>query len=86
VLDLPLDEDGERLVMRATRGLNPQAVGRMKIRVGQGVAGRALEERKTIAVPDVRLDPRVHAFPYSSDASGRWWRCRCLVRGEPWAC
>src|SRR5258705_13964729 len=60
-----LDEDGERLVMRATRGLNPQAVGRMKIRVGQGVAGRALEERKTIAVPDVRLDSPVHPFPYS---------------------
>src|SRR5215468_2795543 len=36
-----LDADGERLVLRATKGLNPQAVGRMKIRVGQGAAGRA---------------------------------------------
>src|SRR5258705_1750191 len=79
-----LDEDGERLVMRATRGLNPQAVGRMKIRVGQGVAGRALEERKTIAVPDVRLDSRVHAFPYSGEQRSRWLvPVPLVVRGEP---
>jgi phosphotransferase system enzyme I (PtsP) len=79
-----LEEDGERLVMRATRGLNPQAVGRMRIRVGQGVAGRALEERQTIAVPDVRLDPRVHAFPYSGEQRFRSLvAVPLLVRGEP---
>jgi phosphotransferase system, enzyme I, PtsP len=79
-----LDEDGERLTLRATRGLNPQAVGRMKIRVGQGVAGRALDERKTIAVPDVRLDPRVHAFPYSGEQRFRSLvAVPLLVRGEP---
>src|SRR5262245_57861692 len=79
-----LDADGERLVLRATKGLNPQAVGRMKIRVGQGVAGRALAERKTIAVPDVRLDPRVHAFPYSGEQKFRSLvAVPLLVRGEP---
>jgi len=79
-----LDEDAERLVLRATKGLNLQAVGRMKIRVGQGVAGRALAERKTIAVPDVRLDPRVHAFPYSGEQKFRSLvAVPLLVRGEP---
>src|SRR5262249_22084789 len=62
-----LEPDGQTLVMRATRGLNPQAVGRMRIRVGQGVAGRSLEERQTIAVPDVRLESRILAFPYSGE-------------------
>lgn len=77
-------DDGERLVLRATRGLNPQAVGRMRIRVGQGIAGRALEERKTIAVPDVRKDPRVHAFPYSGEQRFRSLvAVPLLVRGEP---
>jgi phosphotransferase system, enzyme I, PtsP len=79
-----LDDDGEKLVLRATRGLNPQAVGRMRIRVGQGIAGRALEERKTIAVPDVRKDPRVHAFPYSGEQRFRSLvAVPLLVRGEP---
>jgi phosphotransferase system enzyme I (PtsP) len=56
----------------------------MKIRVGQGVAGRALEERKTIAVPDVRLDSRVHAFPYSGEQRFRSLvAVPLLVRGEP---
>src|SRR5215831_4771665 len=79
-----LEDDGERLVLRATRGLNPQAVGRMRIRVGQGIAGRALEERVTIAVPDVRKDPRVHAFPYSGEQRFRSLvAVPLLVRGEP---
>src|SRR5262249_34743043 len=79
-----LDEDGERLVLRATKGLNPQGVGRRKIRLGQGVAGRGMEERKTIAVPDVRLDPRVHAFPYSGEQKFRSLvAVPLLVRGEP---
>ncbi|HTO54503.1 MAG TPA: phosphoenolpyruvate--protein phosphotransferase [Myxococcota bacterium] len=79
-----LEDDGDRLVMRATRGLNPNAVGRMRIRVGQGIAGRSLEERKTIAVPDVRLEPRIHAFPYSGEQRFRSLvAVPLLVRGEP---
>src|SRR5258706_5703851 len=79
-----LEDDGVRLVLRATRGLSPQAVGRMRIRVGQGIAGRALEERKTIAVPDVRKDTRVHAFPYSGEQRFRSLvAVPLLVRGEP---
>ena len=79
-----LEDDGERLVLRATRGLNPQSVGRMRIRVGQGIAGRALAERSTIAVPDVRKDPRVHAFPYSGEQRFRSLvAVPLLVRDEP---
>ena len=78
-----LEDDGETLVLRATRGLNPQSVGRMRIRVGQGIAGRALAERAAIAVPDVRLDPRVHAFPYSGEQKFRSLvAVPLLVRGE----
>ncbi len=79
-----LEDDGERLVLRATRGLNPNAVGRMRISVGQGIAGRALAERATIAVPDVRKDSRVHAFPYSGEQRFRSLvAVPLLVRGEP---
>jgi phosphotransferase system enzyme I (PtsP) len=79
-----LEDDGETLVLRATRGLNAQAVDRMRIRVGLGIAGRALAERQTIAVPDVRLDSRVLPFPYSGEQRYRSLvAVPLLVRGEP---
>ncbi|HTO09909.1 MAG TPA: phosphoenolpyruvate--protein phosphotransferase [Myxococcota bacterium] len=79
-----LEDDGRTLILRATRGLNPNAVGRMRIRVGQGIAGRSLEQRETIAVPDVRQDPRIHAFPYSGEQRFRSLvAVPLLVRGEP---
>ncbi len=79
-----LEEDGETLVLRATRGLNPAAVGRVRIRVGQGIAGRALEQRETIAVPDVRLEPRVQAVALSGEQRFRSLvAVPLLVRDEP---
>jgi len=79
-----LEDDRERVVLRATRALHPQSVGPMRIRVGQGIAGRALAERSTIAVPDVRKDPRVHAFPYSGEQRFRSLvAVPLLVRDEP---
>ena len=79
-----LEEDGETLMLRATRGLNPEAVGKVSIRVGQGIAGRALEQRATIAVPDVRLEPRVYAVRLSGEQRFRSLvAVPLLVRGEP---
>jgi phosphotransferase system enzyme I (PtsP) len=79
-----LEEDGETLVLRATRGLNPAAVGRVRIRLGQGIAGRALQQRETIAVPDVRLDARVHTVSFSGEQRFRSLvAVPLLVRGEP---
>jgi phosphotransferase system enzyme I (PtsP) len=79
-----LEEDGQTLVLRATRGLNPQAVGRVRILVGQGIAGRALEQRATIAVPDVRLDTRVQTVSFSGEQRFRSLvAVPLLVRGEP---
>lgn len=79
-----LEEDGETLMLRATRGLNPEAVGKVSIRVGQGIAGRALEQRETIAVPDVRLEPRVYAVRLSGEQRFRSLvAVPLLVRGEP---
>jgi phosphotransferase system enzyme I (PtsP) len=76
-----LEEDGETLVLRATRGLNPKAVDRVRIRLGQGIAGRALEQRETIAVPDVRLDTRVQTVSFSGEQRFRSLVVPLLVRG-----
>lgn len=43
-----LDEENEELVMEATIGLNPTAVGRVCMQVGEGLVGKILESRMPI--------------------------------------
>jgi HD-GYP domain-containing protein (c-di-GMP phosphodiesterase class II)/putative methionine-R-sulfoxide reductase with GAF domain len=54
---LLLEEDGKHLRVRAARGYSEEGVG-LRIPVGRGVTGRAVEERRTIYVADVLKEPR----------------------------
>jgi len=58
-----LTADGEHLVMAATNGLSQEGVGRVRLRLGDGVTGWAAEERRPIVVPDVRVEPRFRWLP-----------------------
>ncbi|MFQ5697885.1 MAG: phosphoenolpyruvate--protein phosphotransferase [Myxococcota bacterium] len=58
-----LDDSGQGLELRATRGLRPEAVGRVRLAAGEGIVGRCLDLGEPISVPDVRLDPRFLPFP-----------------------
>jgi phosphotransferase system enzyme I (PtsP) len=62
-----LDEQGEWLVLRATRGLNPESVGRVRLRVGEGLVGACLAKGETLAVADAPKDPRFRPFPGSGE-------------------
>jgi phosphotransferase system enzyme I (PtsP) len=62
-----LDGDGKDLVLRATRGLRDDAVGRVRLPVGEGIVGACLASRQTLAVPDVTRDSRFLAFPESGE-------------------
>src|ERR1700753_1979661 len=53
---LLLNERTNDLRMRFQIGHTPEAE-RLRIRVGQGVVGRAAENREAILLPDVRLEP-----------------------------
>ena len=53
-----LDSDGPSLVLSATNGLSQTGVGRVRLRVGEGVTGSAAAERTPIVVEDVRTEPR----------------------------
>jgi len=60
---LLLNERAQELRMRFQIGHTPE-VERMKIKVGQGVTGRSVEERRAIVVQDVRKEPRyINANP-----------------------
>jgi phosphotransferase system enzyme I (PtsP) len=74
--------DPQELVLRATRGLRPEAVGRVRLRVGEGIVGAALETREAIAVPDTKLDERFRLFPETGEERFRSLAAVPLVIGE----
>ncbi|HNV69574.1 MAG TPA: GAF domain-containing protein, partial [Candidatus Ozemobacteraceae bacterium] len=53
-----LDTAGQLLEIKAARGLSKSFLSRTPIRVGEGILGQVISERKPISVVDVRKDPR----------------------------
>ncbi|MBI4532090.1 MAG: GAF domain-containing protein, partial [Candidatus Latescibacteria bacterium] len=62
-----LDPRTEYLILRATRGLDPNAVGRMRLAIGEGITGYAATRRLPIAIEDICLDPRSRFFSWTKD-------------------
>jgi uroporphyrinogen-III synthase len=55
--------EGENLVLRASRNSHPEIVGRLKLRVGQGITGWVAEHREPVAVAkSAALDSRFQFF------------------------
>ena len=52
------DAANEVLVLRATQGLKAEAVGRVKLRLGQGLAGLALRELRAIRDGQASKNPK----------------------------
>jgi GAF domain-containing protein len=57
-----LDMAGEYLQLEAGCGLTSDWKGIARLRVGQGVSGRVIAERRSIYVPDTRQDPEFIFF------------------------
>ena len=51
------------LTLRATRGLNPESVGQVKLQLGQGLTGLALQEMQTVCEDDASRHPNYKFFP-----------------------
>lgn len=49
---------GRELVLAATNGLSQTGVGRVRMRVGEGITGWAAHERRPVTVADVRSESR----------------------------
>jgi signal transduction protein with GAF and PtsI domain len=55
--------EGEELVLRASKNAHPEAVGRLKLRVGQGITGWVAEHKEPVAISErAALDPRFQFF------------------------
>ncbi len=51
------------LTLRATKGLNPDAVGQVRLKLGQGLTGLALQELRPICEIDASRNPNYKFFP-----------------------
>ncbi|MEM1029553.1 MAG: phosphoenolpyruvate-utilizing N-terminal domain-containing protein [Myxococcota bacterium] len=64
VVSLYLREgDGTTLVMRGNVGLDPRAPGRVRLRVGEGITGRAVAIRRPIAAASAADHENFHGIP-----------------------
>ncbi len=57
------DEEGRELTLRATQGLSDAAVGSVKLKLGEGITGRAVRELRPICVGTASKNPSYKFFP-----------------------
>ena len=58
-----LDEAGGQLTLWATTGLDRGSVGRVRMRVDEGLTGLVIETMDPVSVPDAPVHPRFKFFP-----------------------
>lgn len=63
-----LDPPGEYLVLKATTGLAPEAVGRARLRLGEGLTGWAAEKGEPVASSNAAEDPRFKYLPETHES------------------
>ena len=62
-----MDEGNAMLVLSASVGLNPQAIGRVYMPLGTGITGTAAQTRQLLAIPDAVAHPAYIDYPLLDD-------------------
>jgi transcriptional regulator with GAF, ATPase, and Fis domain len=55
--------DGEELVLAATYGFEPAFIGRIRMKVGEGITGAVARDKEPISLSHASRDPRYKYFP-----------------------
>ncbi len=63
--------DGSELVLRGTYGLSQNAIGKARLKIGEGVTGSAVEAKKPLLVQDISADERYKYFPETKEEQYR---------------
>ena len=63
-----LDETGEYLTLQATTGLASKAVGRARLRLGEGLTGWAVQTGEPVGIADAARDPRFKYLPETQES------------------
>jgi phosphotransferase system, enzyme I, PtsP len=61
------DPERDRLVLRATIGLDRDSVGKVSMRTNEGLVGMVIENMAPVAVPDALSHPRYKYFPETGE-------------------
>jgi signal transduction histidine kinase len=73
-----LDESNERLVLRASNGLNPEVIGKASLPVGVGISGWCVKHNEPVALEDCRQDPRFRPIEGSGEEVFMGYLCNPL--------
>ena len=55
--------DLQELVLKATKGLNPDSINKVRMKVGEGLTGLALKEKRSIYEGQAKNNPNFRFFP-----------------------
>jgi len=55
--------DKHELVLKATKGLNPDSVNKVKMKIGEGLTGVALKEKRPLCEGQAKNNPNFRFFP-----------------------
>lgn len=61
------DDDGAAFVLRATEGLNPAAIGRVRLRASEGLVGMVAERQEPVHLVNASEHPRFVYFPVTGE-------------------
>ncbi|HWR97534.1 MAG TPA: GAF domain-containing protein, partial [Candidatus Methanoperedens sp.] len=79
-----LAEDGETLELRASHGLARKAVGRVTMKIGEGLTGLVARERRAVAVREPQEHPLYRYFKETGEERFHsFFGVPLLDRGEP---
>ncbi len=57
-----LEEDQKTLILRATKGLDQAAIGKVSLQIGEGLTGKAAEDKQVIAIQEPQNHPHYRYF------------------------
>ncbi len=57
-----LEEDQKTLTLRATKGLDPAAIGKVSLQIGEGLTGKTAEEKQVMAIQEPQNHPHYRYF------------------------
>jgi GAF domain-containing protein len=81
---MTLDPEGQELTYAKVAGLNPEQVATVRLRVGQGIGGLAVERREPVQSPNLLQDPRFARLGYAETEGFRSLLCvPMLAAGRP---
>ncbi|HEY3332312.1 MAG TPA: PAS domain S-box protein [Capsulimonadaceae bacterium] len=80
---LLLNTHTQRLEYVAGRGFRTSGISNTHIRLGEGYAGRAALERRTLGVPDISMDPSFVRVPLiSGEEFKAYWAVPLITKGR----